>query len=264
MTHRIQQRENRFLLGSEGNQDATRTQYQRGVLAPLFTWFGVRSTAARYSRAAEFRLLRSLLPTPWSRSYSAVSVGHISEVFYDEWQISHRCANPSGWFKDEQHDNQWFATIPFSTAQGHCAGSIKLFSISFDASTQVRNRVTRDSQTPTASTRFFTRATVSKETRREFKTLARSTSVGANQVEEMKLRRALRSLSRKKKGGRPRTKRRRNVNWLRARVANLRACLTWSRPVEYGYEARTRDVSNRLARLWFPILPWRFGLSAAI
>jgi putative transposase len=37
---------------------------------------------------------------------------------YDEWQISHSYADQSGWFKDERNDNQCFATIHFSTAQG--------------------------------------------------------------------------------------------------------------------------------------------------
>ena len=81
MTHRIQRRENRFLLGIGGNwRDATRTQYQRGVLAPIFTWFRVRSTAVRFSRAVEFRLLRSRLPTLWFRRYYAGSIGRVSEA----------------------------------------------------------------------------------------------------------------------------------------------------------------------------------------
>jgi len=131
-----------------------------------------------------------------------------------------------------------------------CGGSIKLFRISFDAPQPVRNRVFRNSQAPTDSTRFFTRATasVSKETSWEFNTSARSTSVCVNQVEGTKLpelRRAQRSLFRKNKGGRPRARHRRNVNRLHPRAANLRARLTWNRPVEYGDEARPRDVSRK-------------------
>jgi REP element-mobilizing transposase RayT len=81
MTHRIRRRENRFLLGIGGNwRDTTRRQCQRGVLAPIFTWYGVRSTAVRFSRAIEFRLLRSRLPALWFRRYYAGSIGHVSEA----------------------------------------------------------------------------------------------------------------------------------------------------------------------------------------
>jgi hypothetical protein len=42
---------------------------------------------------------------------------------------------------------------------------------------------------------------------------------------------------------------------LHPRAANLRARLTWNRPVEYGDEARPRDVGNRSRKSVVPDHP---------
>lgn len=68
-----------------------------------------------WTNANQERELRIMLETH-RRLYNA-ALGQ-RQWFYDEWQISRSYEDQSAWYKDQRSNNQWFARINFSSAQG--------------------------------------------------------------------------------------------------------------------------------------------------